>query len=244
MSNISSKQKIIIANWKMKLGFRESLSLARKIRQRFKNFSGNVVICPDFVSLYSCGQEIKKSNLKLGAQDAFWQDSGAYTGEISPQTLKTAGCRYVILGHSERRKYLKEDYNLINLKLKKVLAVSALTPVICIGENQKERSQGLVKSVLTRQLQEGLKGVALKADQKVIIAYEPLWAIGSGKVIKNKDLEEISGIIKQFLKKSRSGRGRDKFSIIYGGSVDSKNIKGISQIEGIDGCLVGGASLK
>lgn len=238
-------QKIVIANWKMELGLEESRKLALKTAKKFQNFRGReVVICPDFSSLYSCSVALKGSGLKLGSQDSAWEDKGAYTGEVSPKNLAEINCEYVILGHSERRQYLGEDYKLVNLKLKKVLEQKKLTPIICLGETKEDREKKRVRKVLESQLKEALKKVDLKMNQKLIFAYEPIWAIGTGKVIQNQDLEEVYKIIEQLLKRLKGEEFGKKCLVIYGGSVKGENAKEISAIKGIEGCLVGGASLK
>ncbi len=238
-------QKIVIANWKMELGVEESRKLALKMVKKFKDFSSKeVVICPDFLSLYQCSDILKDSNLKLGSQDSAWEDKGAYTGEVSPRGLKEVNCEYVILGHSERRQYLGEDYNLINLKLKKVLEKKELTPIVCLGETKEDRNKKRVKKILEKQVSHLLEKVSLKTGQKIIFAYEPIWAIGTGEVIRNQDLEEVYKIIAQLIKKIKGEKFWDKCLFVYGGSVNGKNIQEISRLKGINGCLIGGAGLK
>lgn len=239
------KNKIVIANWKMELGFKESLALASKMRDVFRDFSKNeVVICPDFVSLSEIGVELKESSVKLGAQDVFWEEKGAYTGEISTRELEEVGCKYVIIGHSERREYLKEDYSLINKELKNLVKNSNLTPILCIGEKKEAREANKVKDVLSDQLKQALEGVFLKGDEQIIIAYEPLWAIGSGLIIEAKDLDEVNKIIVQTITEIFGDKiVKRNFLKIYGGSVNSENVGDFVKIGDLDGLLVGGASL-
>ncbi|MCD4693963.1 triose-phosphate isomerase [bacterium] len=242
---MDKKNKIIIANWKMELGFKESLALALEMKNMFSGFSkGGVVICPDFISLSEVGKELTGSIIKLGAQDVFWEEKGAYTGEVSSSELEEVGCEYVIIGHSERRGYLKEDYSLINKELKNLLKESKLIPILCIGEKKESRESGKVEEVLSEQLRQALEGVSIKDDSQIIVAYEPLWAIGSGLVIKPEDMNEVNKIIVQSLSNIFNNKiAENNFLRIYGGSVNSGNVKDFAQIEGLDGLLVGGASL-
>lgn len=237
--------KIVIANWKMKLSLAETSELAKKMKDKFKDFQGgDLAVCPNFISLIEVEKILKGSLLKLGAQDVFWEDKGAYTGEISPSMLKDAGCEYVIVGHSERRKYLLENYSMIHQDLKAVLNVEGLTPVICIGEDTEERKTDRRDFVLVDQLQQALGGINLLGDQEVIIAYEPIWAIGSGVAIEPEEAEYAHKIIKIALRDMFGMKTvSNNFRIIYGGSISSKNVKEFANLEGVDGLLVGGASL-
>lgn len=240
-----AKNKIIIANWKMKLTLAESLEMAEKFKKNFKGFArGEVVICPPFIVLDEIGRMLKKTSLKLGAQDVFFEESGAYTGEISPKMLLEAGCQYVIIGHSERRRFLLENYAMIHQKVKEVLNVIGLTPVVCIGEESEERKTDRRDFVLVDQLQQALGGVNILESQQVVVAYEPVWAIGSGLAIEPAEADYAHKIIGLALK-DMFGLGvvKKNFRIIYGGSVTSKNVKSFANLENIDGLLVGGASL-
>lgn len=239
------KQKIVIANWKMKLTLAESLRLVKKVKTKFKKFEDNrVVICPDFISLSGVGDIIKKTKIKLGAQDVFWEERGAYTGEISAQILFEAGCKYVIIGHSERREYLLENYEMIHKKIKAVLGVGGITPIVCIGENTSERKSNKRDFVLVDQINQALSGINITGKQQVIIAYEPIWAIGSGVAIEPSEAEYAHKIIRLALSDMFGAKiVANNFRIIYGGSVNGKNVKGFVNLNDIDGLLVGGASL-
>ncbi|MBU4455184.1 triose-phosphate isomerase, partial [Patescibacteria group bacterium] len=183
-------------------------------------------------------------NIRVGAQNVFWEEKGAYTGEISPDLLVEAGCDYVIVGHSERRKYLLENYEMIHQKLKAVLNIDGLTPIVCIGENTDERKTDRRDFVLVDQLHQALGGIDIVGDQQIIIAYEPIWAIGSGIAIEPSEAEYAHKIIKLTLKDIFGLQiASNNFSIIYGGSIDGKNVKSFADIENIDGLLVGGASI-
>ncbi|MCG2695401.1 triose-phosphate isomerase [Candidatus Parcubacteria bacterium] len=239
------KQKIVIANWKMKLSLAETLILAKEMNAKFKDFhKGKIVICPSHISLAETRKILKGSYIKLGAQNAFWEEKGAYTGEVSPGQLVEAGCEYVIIGHSERRKYMLENYEMIHLKLKAVINAEKLTPIVCIGENSDERKTERRDFVLVDQLHQALGGINILANQKIIIAYEPIWAIGSGVAIEPTEAEYAHKIIKLTLNDIFGiEKANNNFDIIYGGSIDGKNVKGFAKIENIDGLLVGGASL-
>lgn len=240
-----NKQKIVIANWKMKLTLAETLDLAKKMKIKLSGVSkGTVVICPNPVSLVDVKKAIKGGKIKLGAQNVFWEQKGAYTGEMSPNMLKEAGCEYVIIGHSERRKYLLENYEMIHQKLKAVLNTPGLIPVVCIGENTDERKTDRRDFILVDQLHQALGGIDIIGNQKIIIAYEPIWAIGSGVAIEPAEAEYAHKIMKLTLKDIFGlDAANNNFQVIYGGSIDSKNVKSFANIENIDGLLVGGASL-
>ena len=231
-------KKLIIANWKMKLGLNESLALAKKINTKLKTDKNNVVICPDYLSLVPIANILKKSKIVLGAQDSSLADSGSYTGEVSPLNLKSIGVKYVILGHSERREHLHENSAIINDKIKAALK-NKLIPVLCVGEKLIEREAGEAKSVIIDQLRRALNRIDVK-NNNIVIAYEPVWAIGKGQAINPVEAEEMH----QFIKSQVSKILKKAVLVIYGGSVDSKNILSFMSQKNIDGFLVGGASLK
>lgn len=241
-----TKQKYVIANWKMRLGLEESLQLAQKMKDKFSNFDkGTIVICPNFMSVPEVKKILKGGPIKLGVQDVFWEDKGAYTGEISPTMVREAGCEYVIVGHSERRKFLNENYEMIHKKLRAVLNIPGLTPIVCIGENWDERKTDRRDFVLVDQLNQALSGLSIVKDEQIIIAYEPIWAIGSGLAIEPMEAEYAHKIIKLTLNDMFGMEiSNNNFNIIYGGSIESKNVSGFNGLENIDGLLVGGASLK
>ncbi len=239
------KNRIIIANWKMKPNLAETLSLAEAYKQQFAQFQkSDVVICPNLISLKEVKGIIAGSIIRLGAQTVFWEERGAYTGEVSPGMLLEAGCEYVIIGHSERRKYLRETYDQIHLKVKAVLAVKGLVPIICIGEEGKDRKTDKRDFILVDQVQQALSGINISKDQQVIIAYEPIWAIGSGVAIEPEEANYAHKIVKLTLSELFGEEiTANNFRIIYGGSISSKIVDGFAELEHIDGLLVGGASL-
>jgi len=247
-SKASNAGKVIIGNWKMKKGLSESVNLAKAIVEKFRDFKDTdkeVAICPTLVALTEVEKIVKRSKIKLGAQNVFWEDRGAYTGEVSPQMLIEAGCQYVIIGHSERRKYLLENYAMIHQKVREVLNTQSLVPVVCIGEENEDRKTDRRDFVLLNQLQQALGGIEIVDKQKIIVAYEPVWAIGSGTAIEPSEAKYAHKIIRLALDDLFGMQMVEKsFQIIYGGSVTPKNVKSFSNLENMDGLLVGGASLE
>jgi triosephosphate isomerase (TIM) len=239
-------KKIIIANWKMSLTLAEDLKLAKSFKKKFKNFKqGEVVVCAPSPILRELKDLFKKTGIKLGAQNVFWEDAGAYTGEISPTELVELGCNYVILGHSERRRYLLENYEMIHKKVRAVLKTDKLIPIICLGESYEERKTDRRDFILVEQLEQALASVDVFGSQQIIIAYEPIWAIGTGTAIEPSEAEYAHKIIKLALNEMFGLRVVNKnFRIVYGGSINTQNVKGFTGLENMDGLLVGGASLK
>lgn len=232
---------IVAGNWKMNNTVAESLALAKAIKEGASDIQdGTVILAPPFTALCIVGEMIKGSSLSLAAQNMYYEDKGAFTGEVSPAMLKDAGCTYVIIGHSERRKYFQESDADVNLKVKKALS-AGLTPIMCVGETDEEREKGITKDVVGRQVKNGLAG--LHTLDNIVIAYEPVWAIGTGKVATSAQAQEVHAFIRNILKRTY-GSAADAISILYGGSVTKDNISDLIGMEDIDGALVGGASLK
>jgi triosephosphate isomerase len=236
--------KFIIANWKMNLSVEQSINLGKEYVKLFKKTPSEVVVCPSFTSLPFLGKMFENTPLALGAQNIFWEKIGAYTGEISPLDLVSLGTSYVIIGHSERRQYLGEEDWMINRKIQACLDSKPLCPILCIGEGEEDQEEGVRETVLARQLSEALKGITLTFGQNLIVAYEPIWAIGSGETPEVEDIEYIIDVIKVMLRRKFGDRADDMCAVIYGGSVDQKFAKEIVNLESIDGLLVGGASLR
>ena len=235
------REWMVVGNWKMNCTKEESVSLARAIRQELgEPKSGTVAIAPPFTSLAHVYEEIKDSPIKLCAQNLFHEDRGAFTGEISPLMLLDCGCSYVIVGHSERRRLFGETDDVVNRKVKKALA-SGLKPILCVGETVEERERQVTEFVVGMQLRAGLYGV--EAIRDVTIAYEPVWAIGTGKNATPAEAQEVQRFIREILIDAY-GEACLRTRILYGGSVTEKNIAELAQMEDIDGVLVGGASLK
>ncbi|MDP2854626.1 MAG: triose-phosphate isomerase [Smithellaceae bacterium] len=232
---------IVAGNWKMHNTISESVALAYAIKEGTTGLkNGEVVVAPPFTALHSVGEAIKGSAVALAAQNMYYEDKGAFTGEVSPSMLTDAGCKYVIIGHSERRKYFNESDENVNLKVMKALA-TGLKPIVCVGETDGERNKGVTQSVVNRQVRKALAGVN-KIDH-IVIAYEPVWAIGTGKVATSAQAEDVHDFIRRLLVEIY-GCMADDVRILYGGSVTKDNIGELIAMEDIDGALVGGASLK
>jgi triosephosphate isomerase len=219
--------------------------LAKNYKNKFKDFNGaEIGVCPNFISLLEVVKTLKDTNIGVGGQDVFWEQKGAYTGEISPALLSEAGCKYVIIGHSERRKFLMINYEIIHREIKAVLQVEDLVPIVCIGENWEERKTDRRDYVIYDQLQQALSGIDIVGNQQIILAYEPIWAIGSGTAIEPSEAEYAHKIIKLTLTNMFGMKiVNNNFKIIYGGSINRENVSGFVDLENIDGMLVGGASL-
>ena len=231
--------KIIIANWKMKLSIEESLRLASKLNSGLTKSSKQVIVCPDFISLPLISASGFSDNFSLGAQDSSIKANGALTGEVSPATLKEVGATYVILGHSERRQIQKEDDVAINEKVLAALE-TGLKVTLCVGESAKERANKKTKEVILKQLKGALKNVKGLKGAEILIAYEPIWAIGSGEAMEAKE----AGVVAAYIIKEGEKLLGKKLKVLYGGSVDEKNAALFLKQKEITGLLVGGLSLE
>lgn len=239
------RTKIIAGNWKMNNDIAQSTELINGLKTSLagKTLNATVIICPPYTSLGAAQQLIAGSVIKLGAQDVSLYDSGAYTGEVSVSMLKSVGCTYVIVGHSERRQFHAETNEIINQKAKKVLA-GGLIPIICIGETLEQREQNITDQVLTTQTTGVLAGLSAADVEKSIVAYEPVWAIGTGKTASKEQAEQAHQTIRGVIAKLYSPATAEKVVIQYGGSVKADNAKELLSQPNIDGALVGGACLK
>lgn len=234
-------KNLMIANWKMNKNAKEAASFVDRLVPLVKNSKNHeIIICPSFTLLSPVAEKIKNTCISLGAQNLFCESYGAYTGEVSPLMIKEAGCKYAIIGHSERRDYMCETDEMINKKLKAALD-NNIIPILCIGESLKQRQDDNTKEVLESQLKNALKGINKQTAQKIIIAYEPLWAIGTGKTPTPVQIQETHLFIKEFL--AREFGKTNKMPIIYGGSVCPENIREIMMQDAVSGVLVGNASL-
>ncbi|MCK4382225.1 MAG: triose-phosphate isomerase [Candidatus Lokiarchaeota archaeon] len=239
------RNPIIGGNWKMNKGtpseaiemLEELISLVKKID------SVDIVIVPPFTVLFSAIQTVKNTNIMVGAQNMYYEEKGAFTGEVSPVFLKELGCKYVILGHSERRDIFNESDDLINKKLKKALK-AGLNPIVCIGEHLEERETGRTKDVIENQFKLTFKDLKSEELDRVTIAYEPIWAIGTGKTATPEQAEEIHIFIRELIATIYGKNTAETVRIQYGGSIKPTNAKEIFKKENIDGGLVGGASLQ
>jgi triosephosphate isomerase (TIM) len=237
-------KKTIAGNWKMHKTIPDAVELISAVAQE-TDASGmvvNIVVCPAFIALNPVAEIVRKSNIHLGAQNMHHQDSGAYTGECSAEMLKSAGCKYVILGHSERRHIFKEQDWEVNLKMCTAIRYG-LKPILCVGETESERDMDLTYNVIERQLRIGLKGIAETSARSVVIAYEPVWAIGTGRTAAPGQAREAHDFIRNFLI-GVFGDSSKSIPLLYGGSVKPDNARELLIQTNIDGALVGGASLK
>jgi triosephosphate isomerase len=232
---------LIAGNWKMHKTLAEARALAQEIRQGLSPSADmEVAVAPPYTALAAVAAEIAGSPVKLAAQDVFWQKQGAYTGAISPPMLADVGCHYVIIGHSERRQYFQETDETVNRKVKAVLE-AGLFPIVCVGETLAEREQGQTFSLVERQVRRGLAGLALSQGERLVVAYEPVWAIGTGKTATPDQAQEVHKLIRGLLPEVV---GTAAIRILYGGSVTPDNAQELMAEPDINGALVGGASLK
>jgi len=232
---------LIVANWKMNKTVKETKEYLADFKPLVKDINNvEILIAPPFTSLYTASESLKDSNIKLGSQNMFYKESGAFTGEISPLMLKELNVKYVILGHSERRNILGERDDLINRKIVSAIE-NGIRPILCVGETLEEKEQGKTFSVIERQIRKGLAGVEREANY-IDIAYEPVWAIGTGVSATPEDANKAHKFIKEFLDDISSGNSQ-KTRVLYGGSVKGNNAGNLIKKEFIDGFLVGTASL-
>jgi len=239
------RKKVIAGNWKMNKDISGTAELISGIINNidFGKINADVIVCPPFTSLETAAELVKNTPIAVGAQNMFYEDSGAFTAEISASMLLSAGCKYVILGHSERRAIFHESNDWINKKIKKALA-SGLKPIFCIGETLEQRESGTMKDVLKTQISEGLAGVTDTEMEEIIIAYEPVWAIGTGKTASPEQAEEVHKFVRDLIAEIYNRSVAESLVIQYGGSVKPNNAKELLSQPNIDGALIGGAALK
>lgn len=241
--NRTLRKPLIAGNWKMYKTSGEAAETARELVQLTETAANvDIMIAPPFTALASVAAVIKGSNVFLGAQNLFWKKEGAYTGEISPAMLADAGCHYVIIGHSERRQYFGETDESVNLKISAALE-HKLIPVFCVGETGAQRDAGETFSVLDKQVAKGLEGFATNELSDLVVAYEPVWAIGTGKTATTAQIQEVHSFLRSLIVKCFDNLLAKRIRILYGGSVKPDNILQIMNMEDVDGALVGGASL-
>lgn len=239
------RRKMVVANWKM-------YKTLAEVEDFTRHFPGEIaaqrtvemVICAPFTALARLAVLLEKTALQLGAQNMYWPDEGAFTGEISPVMLRDAGVKYVLIGHSERRRYFGEEETLIHKKVAAALEHD-LIPILCVGENEEQRSAGKTEKVIQEQLWGALEGLGLKNElgERMVLAYEPVWAIGTGTPARGEDAGAVAGLIRSLLREKGSGMA-ERMRILYGGSVQPENITDFTAQKEIDGALVGGSSLK
>ena len=234
------RRTVIAGNWKMNMLPNEAIELMEDLIPKVKDSKDEIIVCVPYIDLFYTLLEAQQTNIHVGAQNVFYEDKGAYTGEVSATMLKSINTEYVIIGHSERRRYFNETDEIVNKKAKKALE-NGLKPIICVGETLEEKEQGKAIEVITNQVAKALKDLTIKDLSNTIIAYEPIWAIGTGKTATKEDAESS---IKSIREKIKSIFNTDDVSILYGGSVKPENAKELFSMPNIDGALVGGASLK
>ena len=239
------RKTVIAGNWKMNNDLKESEKLIVELKKLLQNEKPNcdVIVCPPFTSLSESSKLVSGSIIKLGAQNMHFEESGAYTGEVSASMLKSVGCEYVILGHSERRTIFGETDEVINKKIKKALS-AGLKPIFCVGELLEEREKGTTNDVVKRQVLKGLDGISADDMKNIIIAYEPVWAIGTGKTASPAQAQAVHEFIRDLIEIDYSLEVANDLVIQYGGSVKPDNAKELLSQKDIDGALVGGACLK
>ena len=238
------KPPLVVGNWKMHGTESEATTLARKIRIGVKAIHGvEIVLAPSFTALAAVRKVLRGSRLQLAAQDVYWEMEGAFTGEIGPKMLRESGCRFVIIGHSERRRLFHESDQAVGRKISAALQ-AGLRPILCVGETWQERKNGETRRVVARQLRAALKGVDKSAIKKMAIAYEPVWAIGTGRNATPDQVSEVHCWIRRCLKGLAGNKRAQSCRILYGGSVRPDNAGELSKAREVNGVLVGGASLK
>ena len=238
------RKPLIAGNWKLHKTLREAKELATSLAENLADVTEvDIVVAPVFTALTTVAEAIQGSPVKLAAQNCYPEETGAFTGEVSPALLKDAGCEYVIIGHSERRQLLEESDHFINQKLIKALE-AGLKPILCIGETLQERESDQMLEVLTSQVKGGLANLSATHMANVVIAYEPVWAIGTGKTASDEQAQEAHSFIRGLLMGLFTQQVSAATRILYGGSVKPNNVDGLMAMDDIDGALVGGASLK
>lgn len=237
------RKPIIAGNWKMNKTAAEAAELINELKPLVAKSKPEVVVCVPYTDLWTVAEAIKGSKIRLGAENVAWADSGAFTGEISADMLKEIGVEYVIIGHSERRQYFGETDESVNKRLKQALA-KGLKPIVCVGETLTDREKNRTKRVLKKQVLEGFKDVTADDFGDIVIAYEPVWAIGTGKTATAEDANKTIGFIRSLVKKTWGAEVAKELRIQYGGSMKPANAKELMSTRNIDGGLIGGAALK
>ena len=237
------RRKIIAGNWKMNMLPNEAMSFINELEPYAKNAKCEIILCVPYTDLFYSLLTAQNTNIKIGAQNMHWEEAGAYTGEIAPNMLKCINVEYVIIGHSERRQYFAETDETVNKKIKSALK-HELNPILCVGETMKQRELGLEEEVIKQQIIGALEGITKEQAEKIVIAYEPIWAIGTGKVATKDDANNMIKLIRKEIELLYNKEVANNVSILYGGSVNKNNSKELFETSDIDGALVGGASLK
>jgi triosephosphate isomerase len=237
------RKPVIAGNWKMNKDIKEAAELINGLKDKVKDAKCEVIVCPPFIDLPAVVEAAKGTNIKVGAQNMHFEEQGAFTGEVSPLMLKSLGIEFVIIGHSERRQYFAETDETVNKKVHTAFK-HGLIPIMCVGETLEQREQNKTFDIIENQIKKDLKGLEKEQVEKMIIAYEPIWAIGTGKTATSEDANDVIKFIREKVADMFGKDTADKVRIQYGGSVKSSTIKEQMAMSDIDGALVGGASLK
>ncbi len=243
MRNIMERRRIIAGNWKMNKTPSEAVALVNELKDLVKNDNVDVVYCVPAVDIVPVVEAVKGTNVEVGAENMYFEESGAYTGEISAAMLTDAGVKYVIIGHSERRDYFKEDDCLLNKKVKKAFE-AGITPILCCGESLEQRETGVTMDWIRLQIKSDLAGITADQVKKLVIAYEPIWAIGTGKTATSDQAQEVCQGIRSLIAEMYDNDTAEAVRIQYGGSMNAGNAAELLAKPDIDGGLIGGASLK
>jgi len=241
-----SRTPFIVGNWKMHKTIAETRDFCERLKREWAAMEKNKVaaaVAPPFTALAAAAEALQGSSIGLAAQDVFWESKGAYTGEISPAMLADAGCRLAIVGHSERRQFFHETDESVNRKVL-ALITAGVVPILCVGETLAERQRGAMLTVVERQMRQGLQGLIGQKTQDLVIAYEPVWAIGTGQTATPRQAQEIQGFLRGLLEDLLTAEAAARIPILYGGSVKAENIRELMAEKDVDGALVGGASLE
>ena len=237
------RKKVIAGNWKMNMLPNEAISFIERLTPLVKETEHEVILCVPYTDLFYTLLHVQGTNIKVGAQNMHWEEKGAYTGEVSAPMLKSIGVEYVIIGHSERRQYFAETDETVNKKIKSALKYG-LKPIVCVGESLEQRENGTTGQIISNQIRKAFDGIPVEELNKIIIAYEPIWAIGTGKTATKEQANETIQQIRSELAKIYGDDEANKTIIQYGGSVKESNAKELFEMSDIDGGLIGGASLK
>ena len=237
------RRKVIAGNWKMSMLPNETINFIEQFAPLVKDTKNEVILCVPFTDLFYALLHVQGTNIKIGAQNMHWEEKGAYTGEVSAQMLKSIGTEYVIIGHSERRQYFAETDETVNKKIKSALAVG-LKPIVCVGETLEQRENGKTEEIVTNQVEKAFNNLKAEDLKNIIIAYEPIWAIGTGKTATKEEANETIAQIRKKVAEMYGQNDANEIIIQYGGSVKASNAKELFEMSDIDGGLVGGASLK
>ena len=237
------RRKVIAGNWKMNMLPNEAINFIQELTPLVKDTKNDVILCVPYTDLFYALLHVQDTNIKIGAQNMHWEEKGAYTGEVSAQMLKSIGVEYVIIGHSERRQYFNETDETVNKKIKSAL-LHGLKPIVCVGETLEQREAGETEKIVTNQIAKAFEGIASENLENIMVAYEPIWAIGTGKTATKEDANNTIMQIRKKLAEIYGQNEAEGVIIQYGGSVKSSNAKELFEMSDIDGGLVGGASLK